>query len=329
MIGQRISHYEVLEKIGQGGMGVVYKCRDLVLGRFVALKVLPPDALGDSDRRHRLINEARTASALNHPNIVTIYEVDEANGVSFIAMEYIEGSALNAVLQSGPVGVERAVRYGSDVARALAAAHQAGIVHRDIKPGNILITREDRAKVLDFGLAKLTELHSGTETQAETRTVTQPGMVVGTVAYMSPEQAEGKPIDERSDIFSLGVVLFEMLSGRRPFVGDTNLSTLLSILKDPAPDLSAIRASIPTPLSRIVRRALEKKLSGRYQSAAEFARDLDMAPRRAASRYRWVAAALAVVAIAAAAGWWVYRERQIRWAQDIALVEAQEADGSG
>jgi eukaryotic-like serine/threonine-protein kinase len=325
VIGSTISHYEVLEKIGQGGMGVVYKSRDTILGRLVALKVLAPDAVGTPDRRHRLIKEARTVSKLNHPNIVTIYEVAEADGVDFIAMEYVDGSPLNTVLHGGPLSVERAVRYGAEVAGALAAAHQAGIVHRDIKPGNILITRDDRAKVLDFGLAKVIESSPGSQPEAETRTevATQPGTVVGTVAYMSPEQAEGKAMDQRSDIFSLGVVLFEMLSGRRPFGGDSQLSTLLSILKDPAPDLTAIRSTIPAPLSRIVRRCLEKKPSERYQSAAELARDLGAAPRSAVSRYRWLAATLALLVIAVAMGWWIHRESRIRWAKNTVLVEAR------
>ena len=168
MIGSRISHYEVLEKIGQGGMGVVYKCRDTVLRRLVALKVLSPDAFETQDRQRRLMQEARAVSKLNHPNIVTIYETGKAEGVDFIAMEYVEGLALNTVLLGGPLSVERATRYGAEAANALAAAHQARIVHRDIKPGNILITRDDRVKVLDFGLAKVME--SSSQPEAETRT---------------------------------------------------------------------------------------------------------------------------------------------------------------
>jgi len=322
VIGSRIAHYEVLEKIGQGGMGVVYKCRDTILGRLVALKVLSADAVDSPDRRRRLIREARTVSKLNHPNIVTIYEVGEADGVDFIAMEYVDGSALDSVLRGGPLSVERAVRYGSEAAHALAAAHQAGIVHRDVKPGNILITRDDRAKVLDFGLAKSTEATPRPEAETLTDVGSQAGTLLGTIPYMSPEQAEGKAIDHRSDIFSLGVVLFEMLSGRRPFGGDSRLSTLLSILKEPAPDLTAIRSTIPAPLNRIVRRCLEKSPSERYQSSAELAHDLEAAPRTAPKSRLWVAAAVVAV-IAVATGWWIYRESRIRWAKNTALVEAR------
>lgn len=325
VIGSRISHYEVLEKIGQGGMGVVYKSRDTILGRLVALKVLSPDAFGTLDRRHRLIKEARTVSKLNHPNIVTIYEVGEGEGADFIAMEYVDGPALSTVLRNGPLSIDRAARYGAEVARALAAAHQAGIVHRDIKPGNILITRDDRAKVLDFGLAKVLESCPCPQPESETRTdvASRPGTIVGTLAYMSPEQAEGKALDQRSDIFSLAVVLFEMLSGSRPFSGESQLSTLLSIMKDPTPDLTAIRSTIPARLNRIVHRSLEKKPSERYQSAAEFARDLDAAPRSAESRYRRLVAALGLLVIAGAMGWWIHRESRIRWAKNTAIVGAR------
>jgi eukaryotic-like serine/threonine-protein kinase len=325
VIGSRISHYEVLEEIGHGGMGVVYKCRDTILGRLVAIKVLSPETVNNPDRRGRLIQEARTVSQLNHPNIVTVYEVGEADGVDFIAMEYVDGSPLSTLLRGGPLSVERAVRYGTEAALALAAAHQAGVVHRDVKPGNILITRGDRVKVLDFGLAKLTQPTPAAQPSAETITDvgSHLGAVVGTIAYMSPEQADSKTVDQRSDIFSLGVVLFEMLSGRRPFGGDSLLSTFLSILKEPAPDLTAIRSVIPRPLNRIVRRCLEKNPSERYQSAAALARDLGAAPRRAVSRYRWFAAALTLVVIAVAMGWRIHRESRIRWAKNTALVEAR------
>ena len=302
-------------------MGVVYKCRDTILGRFVALKVLTPDALGNQDRRRRLINEARTASALNHPNIVTIYEVAEADGVDFIAMEYVEGSALNAALQGGPLSVERAVRYASDVARALAAANQAGVVHRDIKPGNILITRDDQAKVLDFGLAKSTETSSGSQADAETRSAlgTQPGMVVGTVAYMSPEQAQGKKVDSRADIFSFGVLLYEMITGRRAFGGDSAVSILSAILRDEPAPASEIARGIPRELDRIVTRCLQKDRDRRYQHAGDLKIDLEQVkeelaaggpatgeetPRKpSASRWWWLVAAAACAAVSFAVGW--------------------------
>src|SRR5512143_1220895 len=221
MIGKTVSHYRGLEKIGEGGMGAVYRERDLHLERDVALKVLPPERMQDPERRRRFVQEARTASALNHPAIVSVYDIDEADGVPFIAMELVEGETLLDLLQRGPLPVEEALRLAEQIADALARAHAAGIVHRDLKPANVMVTEDGRVKLLDFGLAKLTApeapapgSHAGIGEAATLEAATGEGIVMGTVSYMSPEQAEGKRVDSRSDVCSFGVVLHEMLSGR-------------------------------------------------------------------------------------------------------------------
>src|ERR1017187_10426512 len=218
MIGRTISHYEITEKLGEGGMGVVYKARDSRLKRFVALKVLPPEKVTDPERKQRFVQEARSASALNHPNIVTVYDIDQSDGVDFIAMEYVDGKPLGQIIPARGLPPRQALNYAAQIAAALAAAHSQGIVHRDVKPGNVMVTHSGVAKVLVFGLAKLTEWRAGEE--ISTRTMAQStaeGVLVGTVDYMSPEQAEGRPVDARSDIFSFGVMLYQMLTGRQPF----------------------------------------------------------------------------------------------------------------
>ena len=221
MIGQTISHYEILEKLGEGGMGVVYRAHDESLDRDVALKILPPGSLSDPAARALLTREARTASQLNHANICTIYEVGEVEGQAYIAMELVAGQPLNARLAAGPLPAEHVLRYGLQLAEALRHAHERGVVHRDLKSANVMITAEGHAKVLDFGLAKRlseNELDEATRSQA---TLTAPGALVGTLAYMSPEQLRGRPADARSDIWALGVVLHEMAAGERPFQGQS------------------------------------------------------------------------------------------------------------
>src|SRR5688572_11643719 len=217
MLGQTISHYQIIGKLGEGGMGVVWKARDMQLERFVALKTLPADKVADESRRARFLHEARAASALNHPHIVTIHDIIHQDGTSYLVMECIEGKALDQLIPRKGMGLNEALKIGIQVADALTAAHKLGIVHRDLKPGNVMVTPAGQAKVLDFGLAKLTETDTPPE-EAATRTVgpaTDDGVIVGTVAYMSPEQAQGKPVDSRSDIFSFGVLLYEMVTGRR------------------------------------------------------------------------------------------------------------------
>jgi serine/threonine protein kinase len=262
-------------------MGVVYRARDVHLNRFAALKFLPDGAALDDDRKRRFLHEAQVASALNHPNIVTIYEIGGAPSQEFIAMEYVKGRSLDTLIGPGGLPVKVVLAYSAQIADALAAAHAAGVVHRDIKPANVIITGTGVAKVLDFGLAKLTE-QPAMGTPDVTRTVaitssspTVEGAIVGTVSYMSPEQAEGKPVDHRSDIFSFGALLYEMLTGKRPFVGDSPVSTLAAILRAEPADLAQHLPDLPSEFVRIVRRCLEKSPDCRWQSMADIRLLLD------------------------------------------------------
>jgi len=271
MLGRIISHYHILEKLGEGGMGVVYKAKDTHLDRLVAVKVLPPEKIGDPDRKRRFTQEAKAASALNHPNIITIHDIDEADGVYFISMELVAGKTLSALIPRHGMRLAEVLKYAIQIADALAKAHAAGIIHRDLKPSNIMVTDQGLVKVLDFGLAKLTETVPVGEHEA-TRTMkpaTEEGKIVGTVAYMSPEQAEGKTIDARSDIFSFGSVLYEMLTGRRAFQGDTKASTIAAILRDDPKPVSQVVEGLPREVERIVRRCLRKDAEQRFQTMAD------------------------------------------------------------
>ena len=274
--GDRVSHYEVLNSLGEGGMSEVYLARDLVLGRRVALKILPADLRNDRERLRRFKQEARTASTLNHPNICVIYEVGEMEDQHpFITMEYIEGETLRQRLSEGPVSLAEALEIGIQIANALSAAHESGVVHRDIKPDNVMIRRDGYVKVLDFGLAKLTEKRTRPNSTLATLMVkSSPGMVMGTAAYMSPEQARGVAVDARSDIWSLGVVLYEMISGQAPFVGDTPTDTVIAIVEKEQPPISEYIEEVPQELERIVRKALRKDADERYQFVKEMAIDL-------------------------------------------------------
>jgi Tol biopolymer transport system component/predicted Ser/Thr protein kinase len=267
MVGQTVSHYRILERLGGGGMGVVYKAEDTKLGRTIALKVLPPERVADPSRKRRFIQEARAASALNHPNIITIYDIDEADGVHFIAMEYVEGKTLDRLIARHGLRLNEALKYAVQMAAALAKAHSAGIVHRDLKPANVMVTDDGLVKVLDFGLAKLTEAAptGEAETVATVGPATEEGTIVGTVGYMSPEQAEGKPVDARSDIFSFGSVLYEMLTGQRAFQGETKASTIAAILREEPKPLSQVAQGLPHEVERLVKRCLRKDPAHRVQ----------------------------------------------------------------
>src|SRR5438445_4361958 len=270
MIGRTILHYQIVETLGRGGMGVVYKARDTHLDRFVAIKVLPPEKVADPERKRRFVQEAKAASALNHPNIVHIYDIAEADGIQFIAMEYVPGKTLDQMIGRKGLRLNETLKYAVQIADALSKAHSAGIVHRDLKPSNVMVTGDGLVKVLDFGLAKLTERTSGefgdTATmRADEKPDTAEGAVVGTVAYMSPEQAEGKPVDARSDLFAFGSLLYEMITGQRAFHGDSKLSTLSAILKEDPKPISAVVADAPRDLEKIITRCLRKDPDRRFQ----------------------------------------------------------------
>ncbi len=270
--GQSILHYKIIEKIGQGGMGEVYKAEDTKLGRQVALKILPPDTQEEQKAKRRLIQEARAASALNHPNIVTIHSIEDTDGFTFIVMEYVEGKTLKSLIEQGPLETSRLIDLGSQVADGLAAAHSAGLIHRDIKPANILVTSQGQAKILDFGLAKLTQVSDEQLSAEQTLSkLTRTGMIVGTVAYMSPEQTRGEPLDARTDIFSFGCVLYEAATGRVPFGGPSVLSVLHEIATVDPPAPSTLGQNIPQGIDTIIRRALAKDKDQRYSSATELA----------------------------------------------------------
>ncbi len=275
MVGRTISHFEILEKLGEGGMGVVYCARDLKLDRLAALKILPPEQMFNPRRRARFAGEAKAASALNHPNIVTIYEIESVDGVEYIAMEYIAGDTLHALVPSTGMELSLALDCASQVASALAAAHAAGIVHRDVKPANIMVTKSGLVKLLDFGIALIEQ--PDVDPNATTSTMaflTRPGTVVGTLAYMSPEHAQGAGVSPRSDIFSLGVVMYQMLSGTLPFQGASQVGLLYEIVHTRPPALNKIRPDVPPALARVVEKALEKDPEERYQSAGELLHDL-------------------------------------------------------
>jgi tRNA A-37 threonylcarbamoyl transferase component Bud32/cephalosporin-C deacetylase-like acetyl esterase len=323
--GQRIAHFEILEKVGAGGMGVVYKARDVHLDRLVAIKVLAPARAGDTVMRSRLLREARAASGLNHPHIVTIHEAGSADGIDFIAMEYIEGTTLARHIPPQGMTVPEALAVARAIAGALAAAHAAGIVHRDLKPANVMAPPHGGIKVMDFGLAKA--LAQPSDEYQSTRTVrdTAAGTVLGTGPYMSPEQAEGKEIDARSDIFSFGAMLYEMLTGHRAFCGDTLLSTVSSVLKDTPPPLHTVRREVAPELERIVERCLNKQREARYASGAELEAALASIaaqPLAAGKRGTRVAvAATAILAIAGAGVMWGIKQRRARWVYKEAIPE--------
>ena len=275
MIGQTLSHFRVLEKIGAGGMGDVYLAHDTELDRKVALKILPAELAASDGRRKRFKREAKAVAALNHPNIVTVFSVEEADGVHFITMELVRGKTVRELLPTDGLPLEHFLDIAIPLADAVAAAHREGITHRDLKPDNVMVTDEGRVKVLDFGLAKESPGLRNIDTDNSTQAKTQEGAVVGTPHYMSPEQAEGKTVDHRSDIFSLGTVFHEMTTGVLPFDGDTPLSVLSAIVKDSPPSISELKPVLPAELARIIERALEKDPERRYPTALELRDELE------------------------------------------------------
>jgi serine/threonine protein kinase len=321
MLGRLIGHFEILDKLGEGGMGVVWKARDTRLNRLVALKVLPAAMLADPKRKQGLIQEARAASALNHPNIVTIYEVSCEEGIDFITMEYVVGRTLDRVIPRHGLGISEALRYAIQIADALAGAHAVGVVHRDLKPANILINDEGTVKVVDFGLARLIEAAAPAEderTQA-IRPTTEETVIAGTAAYMSPEQAKGKKVDARSDIFAFGAVLYEMVTGHRAFQGDSTLATLAAILYQQPQPLREAAPNASPDLEKLVVRCLRKDRDCRLQHAGdlklllvELSEEYELDTNEpAAAKFdglghwrKWAALAAALVLLSAIS-WWI------------------------
>ena len=321
--------YEILAPLGAGGMGEVYRARDRRLGREVALKVLPADLSADADRLARFEQEARSASALNHPNIVTIHEIGQHDETSYISMELVDGKTLRELVATGPMPIRKLLGISAQVAEGLAKAHTAGIVHRDLKPENVMVSRDGFVKILDFGLAKLVEPESGGELSAMptlARAQTHPGVVMGTVAYMSPEQASGEPVDFRSDQFSFGSILYEALGGEKPFFKKTAAETMSAIIREDPKSIGALRPDVPLPLRWIVERCLAKDPEERYASTRDLARDLagvrdhvseitsgaELAVQAVSakkSKLPMVAAAAAAVLLAVAGGWIAARAR--------------------
>ncbi|MBZ5616948.1 MAG: protein kinase [Acidobacteriia bacterium] len=352
MIGTTISHYRIIGQLGRGGMGVVYEAEDTRLGRHVALKFLPADMANDPQALKRFEREARAASALNHPNICTIYEIEDHEGQPVIVMELLEGDTLQHGISGHPLPNQQVLEISIQLADALDAAHSRGIVHRDIKPSNIFLNKRNQAKVLDFGLARKTHRQAIAEAEAVTpmptvslseEHLTSPGSTVGTVAYMSPEQARGEDLDARSDLFSLGAVMYEMCTGQPPFAGLTTAVIFDGILhQEPAP-IQHLNSNALSSLGPIVSKALEKKREGRYQSAAELRDDLERVkhelstasvpafrPRAALRNRRAVAIGLiTVVAVAASIGWRVHVASKVRWAHEEALPQIEKLTEQG
>jgi eukaryotic-like serine/threonine-protein kinase len=326
--GAKLGNFEIVELLGRGGMGEVWRARDARLKREVAIKVLPAALARDPDRIARFEREARAASALNHPNIVSVHDIGCDNGTYWIATELVRGDTLRRMIEAGPMPAPKAVDIATQVANGLAAAHAAGLVHRDLKPDNIMVTRDGHVKILDFGLAK----QRRTAQDSTTTDLTDEGVVLGTAGYMSPEQVRGEVVDHRSDLFSFGVVMYEMLCGKRAFAGDSSVEVMNAILKDEPP---ALPASVPSALARIVQRCLEKERERRFQSAADLgfalqALSLSPAPAERPKRRAWWkwAALLAAASVAVAALYWLSRPLppprvtgMVRIAQDSRLID--------
>jgi Tol biopolymer transport system component len=332
-LGSKLGSYEVLSLLGAGGMGEVYRARDTRLGRVVAIKVLPAERMADENRRRRFVQEARGASALSHPNIVTIYEIESADGIDFIVMEYVPGKTLDAVIPRQGMKLGEVLRIAIPIADAVASAHAAGIVHRDLKPANVMVGSDGAVKVLDFGLAKLVAQEEAGSPDHETVTeesdagrLSRPGMVAGTAGYMSPEQASGKNVDARSDVFSFGAMLYEMVTGRRAFAGNSTAETLAALLREQPKTPSELTPGVPRDLEKVILRCLQKEPDRRFHHMADVKVELqevkeesDSQPAAAqapAGRRRrwWLAAALGAALLLAVAGWLRWRPRGIQLA---------------
>jgi serine/threonine protein kinase len=324
MVGRNVLHYQLLEKIGSGAMGEIHKAQDSHLNRFVAIKLLTESRAADPAGRRRFIQEAQAASSLNHPNIITIYDVISDGGVDCIVMEYVGGKTLIELIPSGGLSIPQVLMYGVQIAGALSAAHAASIVHRDLKPGNIMITTSGLVKVLDFGLAKIVD--NGSVAQFENTValagpaLTVEGSILGTLGYMSPEQVQGKKVDTRSDIFSFGAVLYEMITGRRAFEGDSPIATMTAILRDEVAPIATLVTGVPAQLEQIVTRCLRKDPAARWQSMEQVEAELRVLKqqsdsgvlyklvipqaRRSSSKTLAIGAAAVFLTVAAAGGWW-------------------------
>jgi formylglycine-generating enzyme required for sulfatase activity/predicted esterase/predicted Ser/Thr protein kinase len=344
LIGRSVSHYRIVEKIGQGGMGEVYMARDTQLDRNVALKVLPVELMGNPERMKRFVQEAKAASRLNHPNIVTIHEIDRADGIDFLVMEYVAGKSLDELIPSKGMALEKALPISIQIAEALAAAHAAGIVHRDLKPGNVMVTENGQVKVLDFGLAKIVERSKFSELEptktidVPSRSLTEEGMILGTVAYMSPEQAEGKKLDARSDIFSFGSLLYEMITGRRAFQGQSNMATLSAILREEPKPVSQIVEGLPSEVERIINRCLRKDWERRWQSIADVKVALQDLKEESGWKLLWrgarkkrvaIPAFLLLLVLGLALGWIFNRQAKMRWARGELLPKINQLIEAG
>jgi len=335
--GTKFGPYEIQSLLGAGGMGEVYRARDIRLQRTVAIKVLPAHLSSNPDLHARFEQEAKSISGLQHPNICVVHDIGSQDGVDFMVLEYVAGQTLDKLIPPGGLATDLAIKYAVQVADALSLAHAAGIVHRDLKPSNIMVDESGLVKVLDFGLAKLAVSASALGGEAATMATTL-GMIVGTVAYMSPEQAEGKPIDARSDVFSFGSVLYEMLTGRKAFEGQSTAALLSAVMRDDPKPLSEVRRDVPPEVRRIVTRCLKKDREERYASGAELSRELKscrdtlfpesgavLTPGRLVREARrpwvWVPLVLVILALVSGIALLVKHSRDVRWAREVALPE--------